>query len=61
MANNPAGTRLGVALAESPAFSKKPGERWVVVPGFISPYKGHPDAVAAVERLPDHFRLVIAG
>lgn len=47
--------------AEPPAFNKKPGERWVVVPGFISPYKGHPDAVAAVGHLPDQFRLVIAG
>jgi glycosyltransferase involved in cell wall biosynthesis len=47
--------------AAPPAYRKMPGERWVVVPGFISPYKGHTDAVAAVGHLPDHFRLVIAG
>jgi glycosyltransferase involved in cell wall biosynthesis len=33
----------------------------MILPGFVSPYKGHGDAINALEHLPENFKLVIAG
>lgn len=44
-----------------PAAHKQPGETWVVLPGFISPYKGHVYALRALKLLPKRVKLVIAG
>lgn len=40
---------------------KENGDRWIVVPGFVSAYKGHDYALAALKFLPKHYKLVIAG
>jgi len=44
-----------------PQITKKSGDVWMVLPGFVSPYKGHGDAINALEHLPENFKLVIAG
>lgn len=46
---------------QAPQFTKKNGDVWMILPGFVSPYKGHEDAINALEHLPDNFKLVIAG
>lgn len=45
----------------SGAWQKPAGERWVVLPGFVSAYKGHEHALAAIKRLPPNCKLVVAG
>jgi len=45
----------------TPPLRKRPDEHWVVLPGFISRYKGHSHALAALAALPDTYRLVVAG
>ncbi|MDA7938409.1 glycosyltransferase, partial [Pirellulales bacterium] len=40
---------------------KRPGEKWLVLPGFVSRYKGHRYIIDAMPGLPAEFRLVIAG
>ena len=35
----------------SGAWQKPAGERWVLLPGFVSAYKGHEHALAAIKRL----------
>lgn len=47
--------------AAVPPVRKRPGEKWVVLPGFVSRYKGHSHAIAALPLLPESYRLVIAG
>jgi len=47
--------------AAVPPVRKRPGEKWVVLPGFVSRYKGHSHAIAALSLLPESCRLVIAG
>lgn len=47
--------------SNSPVLVKHPDEKWVVLPGFVSAYKGHEFAVAALKHLPSSYRLVIAG
>ncbi len=44
-----------------PPITKKTGEVWMLLPGFVSPYKGHHDAISALEHLPENYKLVIAG
>lgn len=51
-----------IASSDSPRqITKKLGDVWMVLPGFVSPYKGHGDAINALEHLPENFKLVIAG
>lgn len=45
----------------TPPVRKRPNEKWVVIPGFVSRYKGHMHALAALAQLPENYRLVIAG
>ena len=45
----------------TPPLRKRPNEQWVVIPGFVSRYKGHMHALAALAQLPETYRLVIAG
>lgn len=45
----------------APPLRKRPGERWIVLPGFVSRYKGHSHAIASLPHLPADYRLVIAG
>ena len=42
-------------------FQKRAGEKWLVLPGFVSGYKGHRYIIDAMPGLPAEFRLVIAG
>ena len=42
-------------------ITKNVGDIWMLLPGFVSPYKGHSDAINALEHLPDNLKLVIAG
>lgn len=42
-------------------YQKRPGEKWLVLPGFVSRYKGHRYIIDAMPGLPAEFRLVIAG
>lgn len=44
-----------------PGLVKAPGDVWIMLPGFVSPYKGHQHAVDALETLPPNYKLVIAG
>jgi glycosyltransferase involved in cell wall biosynthesis len=46
---------------DSNRWTKHQGERWVVVPGFVSSYKGHDYALEAMRFLPENFKLVVAG
>jgi len=45
----------------SPAFVKHPRETWVMIPGFVSRYKGHGHLLNAFKHLPESFKLVVAG
>ncbi len=42
-------------------YQKRPGEKWMVLPGFVSRYKGHRYIIDAMPGLPAEFRLVVAG
>ena len=44
-----------------PPFVKEPGDVWLLLPGFVNPYKGHLKAIDALENLPTNYKLVIAG
>lgn len=52
---------IGTRSNSAAALVKQPDEKWVVLPGFVSAYKGHEFAVAALKHLPSSYRLVIAG
>lgn len=45
----------------TPPFRKRPGERWIVLPGFVSRYKGHRHLLEALKFLPEDHRAVFAG
>ena len=45
----------------TPAFVKQPRETWVMMPGFVSRYKGHGHLLEAFKHLPESYKLVIAG
>ncbi len=47
--------------SEEPILKKSENETWMVLPGFVSPYKGHSHAVHALELLPKEYKLVVAG
>lgn len=47
--------------AVEPALRKHQRDTWVVIPGFVSRYKGHGHVLAALRHLPDTFKLVVAG
>jgi glycosyltransferase involved in cell wall biosynthesis len=47
--------------SECPPVTKAPKDIWIVLPGFVSPYKGHLHAVNALCLLPSNYKLVIAG
>ena len=42
-------------------WAKSDEERWIVIPGFVSAYKGHGQALKALQLLPAHYKLVVAG
>lgn len=44
-----------------PAFVKHPRETWVMVPGFVSRYKGHGHLLSALKHLPESYKMVVAG
>lgn len=44
-----------------PAIHKSPGDIWLVLPGFVSKYKGHKHALNALNALPSNYKLIIAG
>lgn len=44
-----------------PSIRKKEGDIWLLLPGFVSPYKGHRHAINALQKLPENYKLVIAG
>jgi glycosyltransferase involved in cell wall biosynthesis len=44
-----------------PPFRKRPGEKWIVLPGFVSRYKGHRHLLEALQFLPEDHRVVFAG
>lgn len=52
--------RVSVEPVVSP-LRKDPRETWVIVPGFVSRYKGHAHVLAALRHLPETFKLVVAG
>jgi glycosyltransferase involved in cell wall biosynthesis len=45
----------------TPPYRKRPGEKWIVLPGFVSRYKGHRHLLAALEHMPADCRAVFAG
>ena len=45
----------------TPPIRKRPDEHWIILPGFVSRYKGHSHALNALSLLPDTYRLVVAG
>lgn len=45
----------------TPTVTKNVGDIWMLLPGFVSPYKGHSDAIKVLEYLPANVKLVIAG
>jgi glycosyltransferase involved in cell wall biosynthesis len=45
----------------TPAFVKHPRDTWVMMPGFVSRYKGHGHLLSAFRHLPESFKLVVAG
>jgi len=45
----------------TPAFVKPPRETWLMVPGFVSRYKGHGHLLATLKHLPESFKMVVAG
>jgi glycosyltransferase involved in cell wall biosynthesis len=47
--------------SSSGRWQKPEGDRWIVIPGFVSRYKGHDRALAALEHLPARCKLVVAG
>jgi glycosyltransferase involved in cell wall biosynthesis len=49
------------ATAVEPAQRKHQRDTWVIVPGFVSRYKGHAYVLAALRHLPENFKLVVAG
>ncbi len=57
--------QIPIALVESsvsvPSIVKKSDDIWMVLTGFVTPYKGHEYAINALEYLPENFKLVIAG
>lgn len=46
------------AGAHDATINKNEGDQWILLPGFVSPYKGHRYAVEALEKLPEQFKLV---
>jgi glycosyltransferase involved in cell wall biosynthesis len=44
-----------------PSIMKREGDKWLVLPGFVSKYKGHEHAISALNELPTNHKLVIAG
>ena len=44
-----------------PAFVKPPRDTWLMVPGFVSRYKGHGHLLATLKHLPESFKMVVAG
>jgi glycosyltransferase involved in cell wall biosynthesis len=44
-----------------PSIKKGEGEIWLVLPGFVSRYKGHGHAINALSLLPKEYKLVVAG
>lgn len=44
-----------------PAFVKAPRDTWVMIPGFVSRYKGHGHLLAALKHLPESYKMVVAG
>ncbi|MFM7521572.1 MAG: glycosyltransferase [Planctomycetota bacterium] len=44
-----------------PPVRKQPRDTWVMLPGFVSRYKGHGHVLSALRHLPDGFKLVVAG
>jgi len=45
----------------SSKWRKPCGTKWIVLPGFITPYKGHLDAIKALSLLHKNYTLVFAG
>jgi glycosyltransferase involved in cell wall biosynthesis len=45
----------------TPSFVKHPRDTWVMIPGFVSRYKGHGHLLGALKNLPETFKLVVAG
>jgi glycosyltransferase involved in cell wall biosynthesis len=50
-----------VTTAVAPSIRKQQQDTWVIVPGFVSRYKGHTCVLAALRHLPETFKLVVAG
>ncbi len=50
-----------VTEVTEPPLRKNPRDTWVMVPGFVSRYKGHGHVLSALRHLPDGFKLVVAG
>lgn len=49
------------AESVEPLYQKETGDVWILQPGFVCPYKGHRKSIHALQHLPRHFKLVIAG
>jgi glycosyltransferase involved in cell wall biosynthesis len=49
------------ATAAEPSLRKHQRDSWVLIPGFVSRYKGHAHVLAALRHLPETFKLVVAG
>ncbi len=47
--------------ADQPPLAKPAREVWLMMLGFVSEYKGHLQAIAALQHLPPNYRLVVAG
>jgi glycosyltransferase involved in cell wall biosynthesis len=50
-----------VAPSSQPLREKADGDKWIILPGFVTPYKGHIVAIQALQYLPNNYKLVIAG
>lgn len=50
-----------VKSSSTGVYVKNSGDRWLTIIGFVSRYKGHLSAIELLAKLPDNFKLVIAG
>jgi len=50
-----------VTATVEPTLRKGPRDTWVMLPGFVSRYKGHGHVLSALRYLPDGFKLIVAG
>lgn len=53
-------TKISPRLGNS-SFTKPEGDFWILMPGFVTPYKGHIHGIKVLWHAPEHVKLIIAG